>query len=206
VFGQGDVAMRYGRPHMIFWLFALGWLAQRAQTAWQRVAVSVVVAITLTGYFPDEPVRGLVVQMGLLMLIWLPTLPVPALTAPLLRGLAAASLWIYLSHWVVWPLLLHRLALPRLLVVAGCLLAGMIMAAGVTIVQRSVTRALRSTSTTTTPTAIQCNADPPPAHSRGDARAADEVDGLADVALLDADPADEGAVRAAAVTLSSADR
>jgi hypothetical protein len=82
---------------MIFWLFALGWLAQRAQTTWQRVAVSVVLAVTLTEYFPDEPVRGLVVQAGLLMLIWLRTLPVPRLTAPLLRGLAAAWLWIYLT-------------------------------------------------------------------------------------------------------------
>jgi surface polysaccharide O-acyltransferase-like enzyme len=143
VFSWGDVAMRYGRPHMIFWLFALGWLAQRAQTTWQRVAVSIVVAVTLTGYFPDEPVRGVVVQVGLLMLLWLPTLPVPQLTAPLLRGLAAASLWIYLTHWVVWPLLLNQLELPRLLVVPGCLLAGMIMAAAVTLVQRNLTRAWR---------------------------------------------------------------
>jgi surface polysaccharide O-acyltransferase-like enzyme len=143
MFGWGEVTMRYGRPYMIFWLFALGWLAQRAQSTWQRVAVSVVLAVTLTGYFPDEPVRGLVVQVGLLMLIWLPTLPVPRLTARLLRGLAAASLWIYLTHWVVWPFLLDRLELPRLLVVAGCLLAGMIMAAAVTIGQRSSTRAWR---------------------------------------------------------------
>jgi hypothetical protein len=143
VFGWGDVAMRYGRPYMIFWLFALGWLAQRAQTTWQRVEVSVVVAVTLTGYFPDEPVRGVVVQAGLLMLIWLRTLPVPRLTAPLWRGLAAASLWIYLTHWVVWPFLLNRLELPRLLVVAGCLLAGMIAAATVAIVQRIVIRGWR---------------------------------------------------------------
>jgi acyl-CoA synthetase (AMP-forming)/AMP-acid ligase II len=146
VFGWDDVAMRYGRPYMIFWLFALGWLAQRTQTTRQRLAVSVVLAVTLTGYFPDEPIRGLVVQVGLLMLIWLPNLPVPRLTAPLLRGLAAASLWIYLTHWVVWPLLLNRLELPRLLVVAGCLLAGMIMAAAVTIVQRNLTRAWRGTA------------------------------------------------------------
>jgi peptidoglycan/LPS O-acetylase OafA/YrhL len=86
---------------------------------------------------------GLVVQVGLLMLIWLPTLPVPRLTARRLRGLAAASLWIYLTHWVVWPFLLNRLELPRLLVVAGCLLAGMIMAAAVTIGQRNIARAWR---------------------------------------------------------------
>jgi hypothetical protein len=60
-----------------------------------------------------------------------------------LRGLAAASLWIYLTHWVVWPFLLDRLELPRLLVVAGCLLAGTIMAAAVTIVQRNLTRVWR---------------------------------------------------------------
>jgi hypothetical protein len=143
VFGWGEVTMRYGRPYMIFWLFALGWLAQRAQTIWQRVAVSVVLAVTLIGYFPDEPVRGLVVQAGLLILIWLPTLPVTRLTVRLLHGLAAASLWIYLTHWVVWPFLLNRLELPRLLVVAGCLLAGMIMAAAVTIGQRNIARAWR---------------------------------------------------------------
>jgi hypothetical protein len=77
-------------------------------------------------------------------------------------------------------------------------------------VQRNVTRARRGTAITTTPTAIQGNADPPPAHSRGkpaaDAGGADEVDGLAYVALLDADPAEDGAVLAAAVTVTSADR
>jgi acyl-CoA synthetase (AMP-forming)/AMP-acid ligase II/peptidoglycan/LPS O-acetylase OafA/YrhL len=148
VFGWGDVAMRYGRPYMIFWLFALGWLAQRAQTTWQRIAVSVVVAVTLTGYFPDEPVRGLVVQVGLLTLLWLHALPVPRLTAPPLRGLAAASLWIYLTHWVVWPFMLNRLELPRLLVVAGCLLAGVIMDAAVTVVQRNLIRAWRCATVT----------------------------------------------------------
>jgi acyl-CoA synthetase (AMP-forming)/AMP-acid ligase II len=140
VLGSAEATMRYGRPHLVFWLFALGWLIQVTTGLAGRVLVSGLVLITLTGYFPDEPVRGLVVQAGLLLLTWLPVLPVPRLLTPALRRLAAASLWIYLTHWVLWPELLAA-GTPRLAVVGACLVAGVAANWGVNHLELAVRRA-----------------------------------------------------------------
>jgi len=145
VLGSSEATMRYGRPQLVFWLFALGWLIQIASGRLGRVLVSVLVLVTLTGYFPDEPVRGLVVQVGLLLLLWLPALPVPRLLLPVLRRLAAASLWIYLTHWVVWPPLLAA-GVPRLVVVGACLVAGVAAHWGVSRLESAVRGASRALS------------------------------------------------------------
>ena len=123
VLGPADATMRFGRPQLVFWLFALGWLIHVSDTKAGRLLVSALVVVTLVSYFPGEPVRELVVQAGLLLLIWLPVLPVPQLFTSVLRMLATASLWIYMTHWIVWPRLLD-LGVPRLAVVAACLMMG----------------------------------------------------------------------------------
>lgn len=143
VLGFGEVSMRYGRPQLVFWLFMLGWLIQVSAGMVGRLLVSALVLITLTGYFPDEPVRELVVQTGLMLLIWLPALRLPRLLAPVLRRLAAASLWIYLTHWVVWPALLAA-GTPRLIVVGACLVAGVVGSWGVAHIERTVRKASRT--------------------------------------------------------------
>ncbi|HET9872891.1 MAG TPA: non-ribosomal peptide synthetase [Propionibacteriaceae bacterium] len=123
-FGWSDIAQRFGRPHTVFWIFALGWLVERAGTTVHRAAVSIVVLATLWGYFPEEPLRVLIVQLGLLMLLWLPRVPLPRLLAPLVSRVAAASLWIYLTHWIVWPYLANTFSLPRAVVAVACIAAG----------------------------------------------------------------------------------
>ena len=90
------------RAHVVFWLFALGWAAAQATAPWQRVLLSAVVVASLPGFF-DDPHRELVVTLGLLALVWVPAVRLPA---PLARGvgaLAAASMWIYLLHWQAYP-------------------------------------------------------------------------------------------------------
>nr|WP_294694347.1 AMP-binding protein [uncultured Friedmanniella sp.] len=139
VLGPSEATMRYGRPGLIFWLFALGWLIHASSGLRGRVLTSALVLLTLTGYFPTEPVRGVVVQLGLLLLIWLPVLAVPRVLAPTLRRLAAASLWIYLTHMVVWPTLLNR-GVPSVLVAAASLVVGVLAAAGVARIERSAWR------------------------------------------------------------------
>jgi hypothetical protein len=61
----------------------------------------------------------------LLLLLWVPSLPVPrALTRPI--GLVAgASLYIYLSHWQVFPPVRAAVGKPAALVVA--LVAGVLL-------------------------------------------------------------------------------
>ena len=85
------------------WLFLLGWAAARADTTGRRVLVSAVALAATPGFFFDEPVREALVAGGVLALTWLPTVAVPRPLVRLVRPLAAASLWIYLTHWQVYP-------------------------------------------------------------------------------------------------------
>ncbi|WP_167137587.1 AMP-binding protein [Diaminobutyricimonas sp. TR449] len=87
---------------IVLWCLALGWVIARADTAGKRVAVSAAVVAATTGFFGD-PVREAVVIVGLLLLIWVPRLRLPRSIVPVVRLLAGASLFIYLTHWVVYP-------------------------------------------------------------------------------------------------------
>ena len=85
-----------------FWFFALGWWAARATMNWQRLLVTAVVLVAVPGYWDSIWREGAVIG-GLLVLIWFRTMRVPRLTVPVLTRLAAASLAIYLTHWVTYP-------------------------------------------------------------------------------------------------------
>ncbi|MFI6166743.1 AMP-binding protein [Nocardia sp. NPDC051052] len=85
------------------WFFALGLAAAKATSAWQRLLVSAVLLACVPGYF-DVPDRERLVMAGLLMLIWLPAIRVPALAAIVAAVLADSSLFVYLLHWQVYPL------------------------------------------------------------------------------------------------------
>jgi acyl-coenzyme A synthetase/AMP-(fatty) acid ligase len=98
-----------GRPaipifvtHVVAWLFVLGWAVERADTVLRRLTVSALAVAFIPGLF-DELHRGLVVTAGVLVLVWLPRLPVPAGTERIVSAVAGASLWIYLTHWHVFP-------------------------------------------------------------------------------------------------------
>lgn len=88
---------------LAFWFFAAGWAAAKASTVMQRVAVTAVLAVGLVGYFGDRHREALVLT-GFVLLIWLPTLRCPAPVAAVCRVLAEASLFIYLTHYQVYPL------------------------------------------------------------------------------------------------------
>ena len=139
----GETTLPYSRTHLVFWLFALGWLIHACSGMVGRLLVSALVLVTFAGYFPDEPVRGVVVQVALLLLTWLPSLPVPRLVAPLLGRLASASLWVYLTHWLVWPPLLSA-GLARPLVVAACLVVGVLASTTVNRLEQTVFRLTRA--------------------------------------------------------------
>ncbi len=93
------------KPLPVFWLFALGWAVGRARNDSQRWTVSVIAVLTVPGFF-DHPIREATIVVGLLLITWVPALPVPSVLRRLTGWLAAASLYIYLTHWLVYPLLL----------------------------------------------------------------------------------------------------
>jgi acyl-CoA synthetase (AMP-forming)/AMP-acid ligase II len=89
-------------PGVVLWCFALGWMAARSRTTPQRLAVIVAAAVAYTGFFGDLH-RELLIVAGVAALLWLPTLRVPRVLAPAITVLAGASLFVYLTHWQVYP-------------------------------------------------------------------------------------------------------
>jgi acyl-CoA synthetase (AMP-forming)/AMP-acid ligase II len=90
------------RPHDIFWIFALGWAAAHARGPAARVLLSVVALAALPGYF-GEPEREAFLVVTVLLLLWVPSIPVPRAATRAVGLVAGASLYIYLSHWQVFP-------------------------------------------------------------------------------------------------------
>ncbi|MGN6577029.1 MAG: AMP-binding protein, partial [Nocardioides sp.] len=95
------------RASVVFWLFALGWAAVKATRTWQRGLVSALVLLSVPGFF-GEPAREAIVVAGMLLLVWLRAVRVPAWLARTSGVLAAASLYIYLVHWQIYPHLEDR--------------------------------------------------------------------------------------------------
>nr|WP_223987334.1 AMP-binding protein [Arthrobacter sp. NicSoilB8] len=111
-----------GVPHTApaLWLFALGWAIAQARTVGQRCLVSALAALTVPGFFENVS-REVTLLAGILLLIWLPGIPVPKVLRRLTTVLASASLYAYLVHWLVYPPLA---GVSPALAVAGSLGAG----------------------------------------------------------------------------------
>lgn len=92
---------RYSAP-VVLWLVALGWLVARADTTARRILVSGVAVAATFGFF-GEPWREAVVAGGILALVWIRAIPLPRLAVPLVVTVAGASLFVYLTHWQVYP-------------------------------------------------------------------------------------------------------
>lgn len=103
-------------PTVVFWLFALGWAAARASTAWQRGLLTATLLLATPGLFPpDQHLRTVLVITGMTLLIWVPTLPSLGPLNRLAGLLAGSSLYIYLTHFQVYPYLQHDFPVLALL-------------------------------------------------------------------------------------------
>ena len=98
---EADSMERYAAP-LVLWCIAVGYVAARAHTDPQRVVASALVVVATYGFFGDLP-RELTVVGALLLVIWLPGVRLPAMAARVVAAVATASLFIYLTHWVVYP-------------------------------------------------------------------------------------------------------
>ncbi|MFD9934059.1 AMP-binding protein [Streptomyces massasporeus] len=123
-------------PSVVFWLFALGWAAARADTVRQRALLTAVLLLTVPGLFQDQPMRTTLVIAGLGLLIWVPTLPSLGPLSALAGVLASSSLYIYLTHYQLYPYLQEDFPL-------SALFASLVLGVGYAAVVTRVARATR---------------------------------------------------------------
>jgi acyl-CoA synthetase (AMP-forming)/AMP-acid ligase II len=112
------------RTHGVAWFFVLGWLVQRSSRWWQRLVTSGACVVFIPGFFHYAP-REWFIAGSLLVLLWFRELPFPRHLIRPVGVLATASLWIYVTHFMIWPPLLERMNAELALVAT--------IAAGVTI-------------------------------------------------------------------------
>lgn len=98
---HAEYVERYSVP-VVVWLIALGWLVARADTTARRALVSVLAVASSVGFF-DDWLREAILASGALVLIWVPAVRVPRWLVPTVAALAGASMFIYLTHWQVYP-------------------------------------------------------------------------------------------------------
>ena len=99
----GLVESRYPGQGPVLWLFGMGWAAAASRTLRQKAAVTAV-ALLITPTCFDNPYRTATILAGCLILLWVPTLHVPRGLHRITALLASASLHIYVTHWLVYPL------------------------------------------------------------------------------------------------------
>ncbi len=99
--GEAGPTERYALP-VVLWCVALGWMAARARTRRECVITSASAVLACWGFFGD-PVREALVAGGVCLLVLAPRMRVPTVALPLLSTLAASSLFVYLTHWQVYP-------------------------------------------------------------------------------------------------------
>ncbi|MCH9702661.1 MAG: AMP-binding protein [Actinomycetia bacterium] len=115
---------------LTFWFFAAGWAAAKAATNRQRATVTIVLILGLHGYFGSD-LREALVLVGFALLVWLPAVRCPSVIAFGAGVVAEASLYIYLTHYQVYPLFGdHRVA-----GVIASIAVGIAIAAAVTLVR-----------------------------------------------------------------------
>jgi peptidoglycan/LPS O-acetylase OafA/YrhL len=86
----------------VLWCLALGWAAATADSLARRVVVAATTVVATVGFFGDARRETLVV-VGILLLLVDRAVPVPRPLAAVVQAVAAASLWIYLTQWQVYP-------------------------------------------------------------------------------------------------------
>jgi acyl-CoA synthetase (AMP-forming)/AMP-acid ligase II len=92
------------RTHSVAWFFLLGWLVHRSSTVWQRLITSTLCVVTILGFF-GRPEREWFIAVGLIVLVWFGELPFPRLAMRPFAFVAAASFWILITHFSLWPIL-----------------------------------------------------------------------------------------------------
>jgi hypothetical protein len=100
---DGTTALHYYSIERSAWCIALGWVIHAARTTPQRWLATALVPLALHGFFPDDHPREWLIIGGLILLVWVTRVTVPRPLDRVLGWIGGASLFVYLTHWLVYP-------------------------------------------------------------------------------------------------------
>ncbi len=103
VFQMDDFYNMRFRTHGVAWFFVLGWLVCRSGTRRQKFLTTALCAVTAPGFFGYAP-REWFIAGALVLLVWCREVPFPGRAARPVGVVAAASMWIFITHFTFWPL------------------------------------------------------------------------------------------------------
>jgi acyl-coenzyme A synthetase/AMP-(fatty) acid ligase len=108
IFQMGDFYNMRFRTHGVAWFFLLGWLIQRSSTRNQKLLTTLLCVVTAPHFFGYVP-REIFIATALVLLVWCREVTLPRWCVRPVGVVAAASMWIYITHFSFWPPLLEAL-------------------------------------------------------------------------------------------------
>ncbi|MCW2775829.1 MAG: AMP-dependent synthetase and ligase [Nocardioides sp.] len=136
---------------VVAWCLALGLCAASARSTRQRLVVALIGVVATAGFFGDRQ-REAVFLAGLLLLLRGRPLRLPSWAASGVAVLASASLWIYLTHWQVYPPLED--SGHQVWAVLASLAVGIAVSQGLSALRRRIRPALASVHATVSARAL----------------------------------------------------
>ncbi|MGG6264486.1 AMP-binding protein [Leptolyngbya sp. AN03gr2] len=139
-------------PHMLFWIFALGWTIQFAKTKQQRVITTMILWAIVPIFAALNHSYAIWMLVGGTLLLWLPIVAIPQILKSPLQTIGAATFHIYLFHMIFIHFVSNvaEILNPWLNTAAG-LFGGILVWAGLQAVQKFLAK---RRSTTVAPSTI----------------------------------------------------
>lgn len=135
------------------WCLVIGWVIAVATTTRTRMIASVLIVACMHDFFTDQTSREILVMVLLLALTWVPTIRVPRPLDRMLAVIASASLFVYVTHWQIYPPLED--AGHSFLALVASIGLGVAVWAGYVAIRSRATRWLRSPVRTVVPAVLR---------------------------------------------------
>jgi acyl-coenzyme A synthetase/AMP-(fatty) acid ligase len=84
-------------PHMLFWMFALGWCIHFAKSRVEKSVMTLITIIITPAFIDSHGLEIWWVLIGVSTLLWLPSVPIPSIIKSPLQIVSAATYYIYLT-------------------------------------------------------------------------------------------------------------
>jgi hypothetical protein len=84
-------------PHMLFWLFCLGWCTHFARSKAEKIATTILALLLTPVFVGFTSLAGFWLFVGASLLLWKPYISIPTMIKLPIQLISAASYYIYLT-------------------------------------------------------------------------------------------------------------